>query len=181
VSGDELHFRPLTAEDLPQLQRWLREPHVDRWWHGPQDLAGVYAKYIPRIDGREPTFTFVIELAGMPIGFIQWARWADYPDHAVQLGAGTDSAGVDLAIGELDRIGHGIGPRVLRAFLDRIVFADPAIVACITDPQTANTRSLRAFTKAGFTHTHTVQLTAEPYPRAVMRLDKKAASTRLRD
>jgi aminoglycoside 6'-N-acetyltransferase len=153
------------------LQRWLREPHVDRWWNGPQDLPAVYAKYLPRIDGRVPTFTFVIEQDAVPIGWIQWYRWADYPEHAAQIGAGQDSAGVDLAIGEVDRIGHGIGPRALRAFLDRIVFTNPAIVACITDVQTANHRSLRAFTKAGFTRTHTLQLAGEPYTREIMRFD----------
>ena len=166
---DELGFRPLSADDLPRLARWLREPHVDRWWHGPQDLPGVHAKYVPRIDGRQPTHVFVIDVTAVPVGWIQWARWADYREHAEQLGAPADTAGVDLAIGEIERIGQGLGPRVLDAFLQRVVFAQAGIVACITDVQTANDRSLRAFAKAGFTRLRTVQLRGEPYTREVLR------------
>ena len=169
---EELSFRPLAEQHLPRLQRWLTAPHVDRWWHGPQDLPGVYAKYQPRIDGREPTHVFVIELTAVPVGWIQWARWADYPQHATQLGAGPDTAGVDLAIGALEQLGRGLGPRALRAFLERIVFASPEIAACITDPQTANVRSLRALAKAGFRQVSTVQLPGEPYTRVVVRRDR---------
>ena len=168
----ELSFRPLAEQHLPQLQRWLIAPHVDRWWHGPQDLPGVYAKYRPRIDGRVPTHVFLIEQTAVPVGWIQWYRWADYPEHAAKLHAGPDTAGVDLAIGELEQIGRGLGPRVLRAFLDSIVFANPDIAACISDPQTANVRSVRAFTKAGFTVARTVQLSGEPYTREVVRRDR---------
>jgi RimJ/RimL family protein N-acetyltransferase len=56
---------------------------------------------------------------------------------------------------------------VLRAFLDRIVFTGPAL-ACVSDPQTENQRSVRAFTNAGFRRVRTVQLPGEPYTREVM-------------
>lgn len=168
----ELAFRPLAASDLPLLAHWLRHPHVDRWWHGPQDMPAVRAKYLPRIDGTEPTHVFVFDLGAVPVGWIQWARWADYPQHAVQLGAALDMAGLDLAIGELELLGRGLGPRVIRAFLERIVFADPAIAGCVTDPQSANQRSLRAFEKAGFTRGAVVQLQGEPYTREVVRRDR---------
>ena len=95
----DLAFRPVGNDDLPQLQRWLREPHVDQWWHGRQDLPCVRAKSEPRIDGSERSHVFVMELTAVPIGWIQWARWADYPQHAEQLCAALDSASVDLAIG----------------------------------------------------------------------------------
>lgn len=172
AGDDDLAFRPLSSADLPQLQRWLREPHVDRWWHGPQDLSGVHAKYLPRIDGREPSHVFVIELTAVPIGWIQWYRWSDYREHAAKLEAPLDTAGVDLAIGELALLGRGIGPRALSAFVERVVFADAAIVGCISDPQSANQRSLRAFRKAGFSCVRVVQLTGEPFTREVMRRDR---------
>ena len=75
LPGD-VAFRPLRISDLPLLQAWLSLPHVDEWWHEPLDLAGVRAKYLPRIDGTEPTYVFVIERGGGPIGWIQWYRWA---------------------------------------------------------------------------------------------------------
>lgn len=29
-----LGFRPLTRADLPDVVRWVHEPHVARWWNG---------------------------------------------------------------------------------------------------------------------------------------------------
>ncbi|HMJ15620.1 MAG TPA: GNAT family N-acetyltransferase [Polyangiaceae bacterium] len=174
--SEEIGFRALASQHLPLLQAWLTAPHVDRWWHGPQDLAGVRAKYLPRIDGREPSHVFLIESGAVPVGWIQWYRWADYPVHAAQLGASADSAGVDLAIGEVEQIGLGLGSRALRTFVDHIVFAQPGIAACLSDPQTDNTRSVRAFLKAGFAQALTIQLTGEPYTRALMRRARQAGA-----
>lgn len=143
---------------------------MDAWWHERLDLAGVEAKYGPRVDGAEPTHVFVIEQAARPIGWIQWYLWSDYPKHALQLGAEPSSAGIDLAIGEPAMTGLGLGPVVIREFLRRVIFADPGISAVVTDPQEGNLRSLGAFRKAGFTETITVQLAAENFKRRVVRL-----------
>jgi aminoglycoside 6'-N-acetyltransferase len=147
-------------------------PHVDDWWHESLDLAGVHAKYLPRIDGTEPTHVFVIEHGGRPIGWIQWYRWADYSEHAALLGAEPEAAGIDLAIGETEMIGLGLGSSAIRAFVECVVFTDPAITACISDPETRNGRSLRAFEKAGFGVVRTVQLPGESVTRHVVRRDR---------
>jgi aminoglycoside 6'-N-acetyltransferase len=167
--SDDLGFRPLYHADLPLLQRWLSEPHVDRWWRTPFDLAGVEAAYGPRIAGREPTHVSLILCGGRPIGWIQWFRWADYREHAGQLGADDTAAGLDLAIGEPARLGQGLGTRTLRRFVDEVVFADPAIRACVCDPEADNTRSLRAFAAAGFTTLRRVRRPGEPGDRLVVR------------
>jgi aminoglycoside 6'-N-acetyltransferase len=166
-----LSFRLLGRSDFPLLQRWLSAPHVDAWWHERLDLAGVAAKYGPRVDGVEPTHVFVIEHEGHPIGWIQWYLWADYPAHALQLAAEPASAGIDLAIGELGMTGLGLGPVAIREFLDQIVFRNASIV--IADPEEANVRSLRAFQKAGFTGMNTVQLLGESFRRRVVRIGRQ--------
>lgn len=142
------------------------------WWHERLDLAGVEAKYGPRVDGTEPTHIFIIECGGRPIGWIQYYLWSDYPDHARQLRAGPGSAGIDLAIGDLAMTGLGFGPATIREFLKHIVFANPAVTAVITDPEERNVRSCRTFEKAGFSATHTVQLLGENVIRRVVRLDR---------
>ncbi len=167
-----LLFRPLARSDFPLLQEWLCAPHVAAWWHECLDLEGVDAKYGPRVDGAEPTHVFVIEYAGRPVGWIQWYRWSDYPEHALQLGAESTSAGIDLAIGELAMTGLGLGPVVIREFVRQIVLADPGLSAVITDPEEGNLRSLGAFRKAGFTVTNTVQLAGENFKRRVVRIDR---------
>lgn len=157
--------------DLPLLQRWLQLPQVDAWWHEPLDLAGVVAKYGPRIDGLVPTHMFVIELDGRAIGWIQWYRWRDYAAHAAQLGAEPTAAGVDLALGEVEMLGRGLGSAALRLFIERVVFAHD-VSAVVSDPEERNTRSLRAFEKAGFTVERTIRLQGETRPRCVVRLNR---------
>jgi len=169
---DSISFRPLGRSDFPLLQKWLSAPHIAVWWGEPLDLEAVDAKYGPRVDGTEPTHVFVIEHDGQPIGWIQWYLWSDYPEHALQLRAELPSAGIDLAIGELPRMGLGLGPVAIREFLGQIVFAGTKISAVITDPAQGNLRSLRAFEKAGFTATNTVQLSGEDFKRLVVRMDR---------
>jgi RimJ/RimL family protein N-acetyltransferase len=69
-------------------------------------------------------------------------------------------------------IGLGLGSRAIRAFIDSVVFIDPAITACVSDPETRNGRSLRAFEKAGFAGVRTVQLPGESVTRQIMRCDR---------
>jgi aminoglycoside 6'-N-acetyltransferase len=166
---DPFFFRPLRRSDFPLLERWLREPQVQAWWHEPLDLTGIEIKYGPRVDGIEPTHVFIIESKEEPLGLIQWYRWADYPEHARQLGAEPNSAGLDLALGEKGVLGLGLGPAAIRQFLREIVFADPTVLSVIADPQEDNRRSLRAFEKAGFTVTKTITLEQESFRRCVVR------------
>lgn len=167
-----ISFRPLGRSDFPLLQKWFSAPHVEAWWRERPDLASVEAKYGPRIDGVEPTHVFVIEYAGRPVGWIQWYLWSDYPEHAAQLNAETNSAGIDLAIGELEMTGLGLGPIAIREFLTQIVFAAPHVTGVVTDPEDGNFRSLFAFRKAGFALTETARLAGENVQRRVVRLDR---------
>jgi hypothetical protein len=73
-----ISFRALERSDFPLLQRWPSEPHVDAWWHGALDPAGLEQKYGPRIDDTEPTHVFIIEHESRPVGWIQWYRWSDW-------------------------------------------------------------------------------------------------------
>ena len=163
-------FRAVARSDFPLLRRWLSEPHVDAWWHEPLDLAGLEKKYGPRIDGVEPTHVFILEHDTRPVGWIQWYRWSDYPEHSAQLEAGPSTAGLDLSIGEATSLGTGLGSRALRKFILEVIAAEPGITAIVTDPEEQNGRSCRAFEKAGFTRMNTVQLQGEQVRRQIMRL-----------
>lgn len=102
-------FRPLQRSDLPLLQKWLAAPHVAVWWNERFDMSSLEAKYGPAIDGSEPVHVYVVEHRGAQIGWIQWYRWRDFPEHANRLGADASSAGIDLAIGEIEMTGRGLG------------------------------------------------------------------------
>ena len=170
--GKSISFRNLQRSDFPMLQRWLSAAHVAVWWNDCFDWESLEAKYGPRIDGADPTHIFVVMHEREPIGWIQWYLWTDYPEHARQLGAGSESAGIDLAIGELEMTGLGLGPAIIREFLDRFVFTNSNVRAVLTDPEESNARSLRALEKAGFQMVKTVQLIGEACRRQVLRLDR---------
>jgi RimJ/RimL family protein N-acetyltransferase len=172
MTAVDISFRALSASDFPLLQQWLSEPHVEAWWHQALDLAEVVKKYGPRIDGTEPMHVYIIDSASGPMGFIQWYRWSDYPEHAVQLGAERNAVGIDLAIGDLTLTGRGIGPKIIRGFLDTRVWPQPDVAAVVVDVDARNARSLRAFEKAGFSRTATIRLRGEDFERNVLRFGR---------
>jgi aminoglycoside 6'-N-acetyltransferase len=166
-----ISFRPLQRSHFQLLQEWLSAPHVARWWNEQTDLAEIEAKYGPRVDGVEQTHVFLVEQEGRPIGWIQWYLWDDYQHHGRQLGAGRNTVGIDLAIGEVKTTGLGLGPIIIREFVTRFILASSRARAVIADPEQTNLGSLRAFDKAGFKMVKVVQLEGERCKRQVMRLD----------
>lgn len=161
-------FTPLTQDDLPQIEQWLRREHVSRWWRDP--IEESLAEYRAGIEGREATDYYLIVLDGRPIGMIQSYLVSDYQDweQVVQVGRGV--AGVDLLIGEEELIGRGLGPRVLAAFARDVVFARGSTHAVVATVEEPNRRSWRAFEKAGFRHVTDVE--EDGLPHRLMRLDR---------
>jgi aminoglycoside 6'-N-acetyltransferase len=79
-------------------------------------------------------------------------------------------AGVDLLIGEDELAGRGLGPRILEAFVNDLVFARAGTHACIATVEEPNRRSWRAFEKAGFRRVRDVEEDGRPH--RLMRLDR---------
>ena len=133
-----MHFRPLLISDLPLLERWLAEPHVVEWWGPPLNMLAIEAKYKPRIDGTSVTRVFIIEVVGAAVG---WAQHTPVSDGTVE---------IDITIGENSHVGKGLGTEIIRAFVEQIMAANAGIQSCVAEPAPTNTRSIRAFAKAGF-------------------------------
>jgi aminoglycoside 6'-N-acetyltransferase len=142
-------LRPMTAADLPLLCRWLGAAHVHRWGHDSAEPAAVAANYLPCIEGVEPSHPLIAELPAGPVAFLQWYRWADYPDHARRVGAEPDEAGFDYLIGEEARCGQGLGTRLIAALIRFVRERDPAVGGLVIDPEQANTASRRVLEKNG--------------------------------
>jgi aminoglycoside 6'-N-acetyltransferase len=177
-------FRPLRRDDLARLRDWLNEPHVAAWWGagtGPDGLGGagddaatlpaVEAAYGPALDGTDPTANYVIVVDGAPVGLIQWYRLGDYPDYAAAIRE-TDGAGIDLLIGEPSMVGRGLGPTVIDRFVTDVVFALSDVPRCVTGPDPENTRSVRAFERAGFRWVRDAVVPDEPGREHVMVRDR---------
>lgn len=57
--------------------------------------------------------------------------------------------GADQFIGLPERLGQGLGTRMLRAFL-AFLFEDPRVTSVQVDPSPENARAIAAYRKAGF-------------------------------
>lgn len=146
-----IQFRPVTEADLPLLRRWIERPHVKEWWGEPDTEIGYIRDMI---EGRDTTQPFIFSVDGEPVGYIQYwfighhqnATWiADHPWLA-ELPA--DAVGVDLSIGDPNKLARGIGSAVLRLFVERLVEQGHRTI--VIDPDPNNTRAVRAYEKAGF-------------------------------
>ena len=159
-------FRPLEERDLPQLHDWLQREHVRRWWRDTSTFEETVSRYGPSIRGEEPTSHYVILLDDRDVGMIETYLVSDYPEWDAVVDVGDGVAGVDLLIGDGALIGHGLGPEILRSFVDEVVTAP----ACVASVDCENRRSWRAFEKAGFRYVRDVE--EEGRPHRLMRHDK---------
>jgi RimJ/RimL family protein N-acetyltransferase len=146
----QLTFRPMLPDDLRLMHEWLQRPHIRRWWIGRETYDEVLAHYLPAIEGSKPTDLYVIMLGDRAAGFIQTYLVSDHPEFARRVDVGQDVAGVDLFLADEELTGQGLGSETLRTFVRDVVFERQETIACIADPDSRNTASLRAFEKAGF-------------------------------
>jgi len=132
------------GEHLPLLERWLREPHVVRWWGDPaRNLAEV--KQWPRDGGQA-----VITADGIPIGYLCWQRYRDEDLATIGLPDLPQGAiDLDILIGETRYVGQGAGPRALALIMAR-QGEDPSVPLIGLATSVDNANALRAYEKSGF-------------------------------
>jgi len=175
----KITFRAITEGDLPLLHDWLCRPHVVEHWEPAPTLEEVREDYLPRLapqemlplDAPAGVVQYLACEDGVPFGFIQAYRvmahqaegwWLDEKDPC--------ALGVDQLIGLGDRLGKGLGTRMLRAFLD-FLFEDPRVTTVQTDPDPGNARAIASYRKAGFRDVGIVQ--TRDGPELLMRISRE--------
>lgn len=142
-------LRPMSRGDLPDLVRWRSADHVLRWFRGACDLDAVTELYGPRIDGTTTTTMWVVEVNGRSIGFCQDYLVRDHPEYAV-LTPDPEALAVDYVVGVEGLTGHGLGTRMLWAWLVSAHRRHPDVTAYFASPDHRNTASIRVLEKVGF-------------------------------
>lgn len=150
----ELRWRPLAADDLPLLGRWLAEPRVARWWHHDSSPEGVERDFGPSVRGEEPGEDLVVLLDGRPVGLVQRSVIADYAEDLAELTAVAEvpdgAVELDYLIGDPALLGRGLGPRMIAALVADTWRTRPEVPAVVIPVVAANRASWRALEKAGF-------------------------------
>lgn len=162
----------------------MKDPLLkDVWLQGNEpSYEELFEKYSRRVLGEDPTTCYLFYLYDKPIGFIQSYLWKDYPDDAVYLGKeASESSSLDIFIGETKLRGLGLGPNIIRTFLEEILFQKNTADACLIVPATSNQRAIRAYEKAGFKRLREVESPKEPEPVTLMYITKEQFSLKKYD
>lgn len=131
------------------LREWLGRPHVSRWWPAELTTNGIRGEFLPLTRASSSTRGYIAMLGARPIGFVQ---------QYVVMGSGggwweseTDpgARGIDQFLAHADDLGHGLGSRMVRTFVDEL-FRDPVVTKVQTDPAPHNERAIRCYVRAGF-------------------------------
>jgi RimJ/RimL family protein N-acetyltransferase len=108
---------------------------------------------------------------GVPVGWCQWYRWADYPAEAAAVEAQPDEVGLDYAIGDPRAVGRGVGTRMVAALVAE-ARRQVGDVGVLVIPDAANVASRRVLEKNGFALVAVRPVVTEPSdnPMALYRL-----------
>jgi RimJ/RimL family protein N-acetyltransferase len=153
-SGFEL--RPALPADADRISLWMSQPHIQRWWKQDWSVER-WAQEIERQAAGEHSVPCVAAVDEEDFGYIELyrvrldrlAEYYSYDEH---------DWGVHLAIGDVTRVGRGLGRQLLRALADAVLQADPACRRVVAEPDIENTPSIRAFGAAGFVQQGELQL-----------------------
>lgn len=144
-----LCLRSMTAADLDLVRAWMTEPHVAKWYLSGSTVEDEVDELEKCVVGHEPTHALIVVENGRDVGWTQWYRCADYPEHAVAVGAEPDDIGFDYAIGDPARTGQGLGTALIAALVAHVRQRHPR-AGLVADPEAANLASRRVLEKNGF-------------------------------
>jgi aminoglycoside 6'-N-acetyltransferase len=139
-------------DDHALLLRWLSTPHVAEWWNPERvalNLESVKTDYPSETRPDDPTTNSIIEVAGRPIGFVQFYPWDAYQTEMREIGFDLPPGywGVDIFIGEPDQLNRGVGSRVV-SLLRRYLVEERGATGVALVVAQDNVRAQRAYEKA---------------------------------
>jgi aminoglycoside 6'-N-acetyltransferase len=136
-------LRPVSADDLPMLRRWLENPEARRWWGDPDFEMALIEEDL----GNPLMRMRIVSLDGRPFAYVQDHDISAWPqDHLARFPEGTRA--VDTFIGEPDLIGRGHGAAYMRLIAGQLIAEGASCV--LVDPDPDNLRARHAYAKAGF-------------------------------
>lgn len=149
-------LRPAGSEDAAKIALWMAQPHIQRWWHQNWSVEH-WAQEIERQVAGEHSVPCVAAVDAEDFGYVELYRVRH--DRLAEYYSALDGDwGVHVAIGDVTRVGRGLGRQLLRALADALLVADPACLRVVAEPDVENLPSVRAFAAAGFVQQGELQL-----------------------
>ena len=136
------------SDDVDLVHGWMRSEHVAPNWNQAWTRKRWYEELASQLAGQRSLPCLVFD-GQHPVAYLELYRVARdvlgrcYPHHPHDLG-------VHIAIGDPERIGRGLGSRMLRQVAQGLLAADPRCRRIAAEPDVHNGRSVAAFGKAGY-------------------------------
>lgn len=126
----------------------MAQPHILKWWEQDWSVER-WAQAIEEQVAGEHSIPCLISIDGEDLGYVELYRVRH--DRLAEYYAWQEHDwGVHVAIGDPNRLGLGLGRRLLRALVDALLRADPLSGRVVAEPDITNVGSVRAFEAAGF-------------------------------
>ena len=161
----------MEPDDLALVERWLREPHVARWFLDGSSLEAELDDIRQSVAEDGGTHMLVVLHDGEPIGWCQWYLCGVDADWAADMVAEAGDVGVDYAIGESTHVAIGVGTELISALVAHVRAVRPGC-SIMADPDAKNAASRRVLEKNGFELVAVKTMPSEPSdaPMAIYRL-----------
>lgn len=149
-------LRPAGSSDAARIALWMAQPHIQQWWHQAWSVER-WAQELERQSSGEHSVPCVAAVDTEDFGYVELYR-VRHDRLAEYYSSGENDWGMHLAIGDINRVGRGLGRGLIRAVADALLRADPACERVVAEPDVQNTPSVRAFAAAGFVQHGELQL-----------------------
>lgn len=147
-----ISIRKMKDTDFEVMAKWLSTPEVLEFFgdaNSPFTVGQVKRKYEPRINGDVPVYPYIVELDGIPIGFMQHYNLVEKIQEAYGYPLTLNIHGIDQFIGVPIYFNKGIGTIMVTKFMD-ILSKETDADILVLDPELTNTRAIRCYEKCGF-------------------------------
>lgn len=147
-------FVPVARTDYPLLARWLRQPHVQRWWCDDPSDEALEAEYGGVIDATESAEVFIAHREGRPVGLVQRFALAAYPQYRDEIARWTAvparAWSLDYFIGEPQVLGRRWGAELVGQLTAGIWTRAPDADAVLVPVHADNRASWRVLERNGY-------------------------------
>ncbi|MDD4492730.1 MAG: GNAT family N-acetyltransferase [Eubacteriales bacterium] len=139
-------IRPMTSGDFELFKRWLKIPHVAKWYHDPEN-------WTTEIEQQDGAFNwihhFIAESDNKKFGFCQYYSCADSDESWGGYALPDGAYSVDYMIGEPEHLQKGYGKKILLLLIEEISKQKDAR-RIIVQPEAKNTASCKTLLSCGF-------------------------------
>ena len=140
-------LRPVTEEDVPQIEKWLYAPHVSPWFEDADD-------WLTEIRGRAGEFSFLRHFVAVendtPFAFCQYYDCYDAREDWYAVDAPGQVFSIDYMIGEPAYLGKGYGQALVAALSGMVKARESGAWEIIVQPDEQNAKSIRVLEANGY-------------------------------